>query len=183
MKNLSKTMTKSVTGNAKMPKIAPKEARGAKNLSKKLWDKPVSQSFYAKLESRVGEIISSLGYVRGWRDEFMKYIDRYLHTGECPQRRYCEEFVLVIFHSLKGEIDAAIERSAACRRRAAERRVRKEVKNEDNAMEPGDRKLSDTDKCMDIQPSASRQEDTGDNMSSRIEVWRRRYGAKTRSVS
>lgn len=94
---------------------------------KKPWDKPVSQSFYQKLIGRVEEIFRSLGYARGWRDEFMKFIDLYLMSGECPQRRYCDEFVLTMFYSLKGEVDAAVRRSASARRRATERRARKEA--------------------------------------------------------
>lgn len=94
---------------------------------KKPWDKPVSQSFYQKLVSRVEEIIHALGYARGWRDEFMKLIDLYLKSGECPQRRYCDEFVFAMFYSLKGEVDAAVRRSANARRRAIERRAGREA--------------------------------------------------------
>lgn len=183
IKTMRKTLesaTKTLIRNARGTKDTSKESASMRNPQKKSWDKPVSQSFYSKLEIRVGEIITSLGYVKGWRDEFMKYIERYLLTGECPQRRYCEEFVVVIFYSLKGEIDAAVERSAACRRRAAERRARKEDKTVDSVVDQNNKESSKGDKGRDILLADLQQEDMGSITSSRIETWHRRYGNRAR---
>lgn len=128
MENMPKTSAKINKATSAEAAKSNADTRGKmRGVVKKPWDKPVSQSFYQKLIGRVEEIFRSLGYARGWRDEFMKFIDLYLMSGECPQRRYSEEFILVMFYSLKGEIDAAVHRSAASRRRAAERRARKEA--------------------------------------------------------
>ena len=50
------------------------------------WDKPVSKRYYGKLKEKVSRIVQALGYVRGYTDELMKCIDRYLATKEIPRR-------------------------------------------------------------------------------------------------
>lgn len=92
-----------------------------------VWDKPVSKSFYEKLRAKVEMIVSGLGYVRGYTDVIMKYLDLYIEHGEVPKRTYCEEYVMAIFFSLRCDVDEAVRRSAAARQRAAERRARKAV--------------------------------------------------------
>lgn len=96
--------------------------------SKIKWDKPVSRAFYEKLRLKIDKIYKDLKYSPSWIAEIIEYVDLYLRTGEYPDRTWrCEEPVLAIFFCLKFEIDAAIKRSADCRRRAAERRARKEA--------------------------------------------------------
>lgn len=109
----------------------PKECRTgtAKSPSSKIkWDKPVSRAFYEKLRLKIDKIYKDLKYSPSWVAEIMEYVDLYLRSGEYPNRTWrCEEPVLAIFFCLKFDIDAAIKRSADCRRRAAERRARKEA--------------------------------------------------------
>ena len=113
------------------------------------WDKPVSKRYYGKLKEKVSRIVQALGYVRGYTDELMKCIDRYLATKEMPVRRYCDEEFLAIFFTLRYEIDEAIARSASARLRAAERRVRKEAGKEKASVEEtkpkGNTSQADTD--------------------------------------
>lgn len=94
-----------------------------------VWDKPVSKRYYERLRAKVSGIVHAFGYVRGYTDEMMKCIDRYLANGEVPVRRYCDEEFLILFFALRADIDEAIMRSASARRRAAERRECKEAEN------------------------------------------------------
>ena len=109
----------------------PKECRTgtAKSPSSKIkWDKPVSRAFFEKLRLKIDKIYKDLKYSPSWVAEIMEYVDLYLRTGEYPNRTWgCEDPVLAIFFCLKFDIDVAIKRSADCRRRAAERRARKEA--------------------------------------------------------
>lgn len=91
---------------------------------------PVSQAFYEKLKLKLSRIYKDLGYSQSWVVEILEYIDIYLRTGDCPDRTWrCDENVLVIFFCIKGDIDAAMKRSADCRRRAAERKSRKKAED------------------------------------------------------
>lgn len=106
-------------------KTLPKTAKPRKEAKPK-WDKPVSRAFYEKLKLKVAAIYKSLGYMPQWTSEIMEYVDIYLRDGTRPTRQWrCEDQILAIFYCLKHDIDAAIHRSAECRRRAAERRALK----------------------------------------------------------
>lgn len=106
-------------------KTMPETAKPRKEAKPK-WDKPVSRAFYEKLKLKIAAIYKSLGYMPQWTAEIMEYVDIYLRDGTCPTRQWrCEEQILAIFYCLKHDIDAAIHRSAECRRRAAERRALK----------------------------------------------------------
>lgn len=106
-------------------KTLPETAKLRKEAKPK-WDKPVSRAFYEKLKLKVAAIYKSLGYMPQWTSEIMEYVDLYLRDGTRPTRQWrCEEQILAIFYCLKHDIDAAIHRSAECRRRAAERRALK----------------------------------------------------------
>lgn len=57
----------------------------------------------------------------------MDEVDRYIRTGMDPQLRRCGQRDYLIIMTLIDDIEDAIKRSADCRRRAAERRARKEA--------------------------------------------------------
>lgn len=120
--------------------------------TREVWDKPVSKVFYEKLRVKVSNIVKSLGYVRGYTDEIMKSLDRYIANGEVPMRYYCEEYFIAIFFTLRVEIDEAIARSAAARQRAAERRARKAAEKEreenKNTMASDRKEIGSTAHCM-----------------------------------
>lgn len=120
--------------------------------TREVWDKPVSKVFYEKLRVKVSNIVKSLGYVRGYTDEIMKSLDRYMANGEVPMRYYCEEYFMAIFFTLRVEIDEAIARSAAARQRAAERRARKAAEKEreenKNTMASDRKEIGSTAHCM-----------------------------------
>ena len=124
--------------------------------SREVWTKPVSKGFYEKLRVKVSNIVTSLGYVRGYTDEIMKSIDRYMINGEVPTRHYCEEYFMAIFFTLRVEVDEAMARSAAARQRAAQRRARKAEERKEaeskkklvvSLLESRIREIGSTDSC------------------------------------
>lgn len=94
---------------------------------RKGWDKPVSQKAYQKFS---GKAIHMLGVFcpaeTVYLSLIMALVDNYLATGEEPERRRHDYYVYCIFMSLLPDIKEARQRSDAARRRAAERRIRRD---------------------------------------------------------
>ncbi|MDE6378500.1 MAG: hypothetical protein K2K72_07135 [Duncaniella sp.] len=92
---------------------------------------PVSRKFYESIRERVRSVVNEVVMCEDTDiiDQIMTYIDDYLKApGEdldfqVRQYNECE----IIFLTLRGEIDRAIERSRRARTRAASRRTTLEV--------------------------------------------------------
>lgn len=84
---------------------------------------PVSVKYYARLKARVDSVFASLRLDSGDCAALtMSIIDRYLSTGKYELGAGSRPESLVVFLSLKDEIDTAMERSRRARERAAKRR-------------------------------------------------------------
>lgn len=89
---------------------------------------PVSKKFYARIRERVLSVLGALGIAPGLTDDYcadvMRLVDRHLAGGMAAVSpgacRYGES--LVIFLTLREEIDRAVERSRRAREAAARRR-------------------------------------------------------------
>lgn len=99
----------------------------ANNGKKEKWTMPLSQAYYRKLERRALAIMKRLGGYNSDAQVLMDEVDRYIRTGMDPQLRRCGQRDYLIIMTLIDDIEDAIKRSADCRRRAAERRARKEA--------------------------------------------------------
>lgn len=98
-----------------------------KKSEKKQWDLPVSIAFYEKLKAKTALILRDLGHLQSWLPLIMGQFERYMRNGETASHIYDDDLRLIIFFSLRQEIDEAMRRSALSRKRAAERRERKEA--------------------------------------------------------
>lgn len=95
-----------------------------KRAKKELWTLPVSKKFYERFFDKVRGVLDDMR--APWIiDDLRRMIDNYLADREVPVGIDFRYVPFVIFMSLRPEIDAAIERSAAARLRAAARRAAK----------------------------------------------------------
>lgn len=93
---------------------------------KEEWTKPVSKKFYDGLRDHVINCLGEMGYKTSWHYPVMRDVDNYLAYGTKPSC-YVEEIERIVFIMVRRDIDKAVERSAAARRRAQERKARKEA--------------------------------------------------------
>ncbi len=88
------------------------------------WDKPVSKTIYARLRTKAEAIAQSVAQGSSFVDYVMGFIDDYLTHREVPHWTV-HKVILGYFHALKDDIDKAIARCKRARKRAAERKAKK----------------------------------------------------------
>lgn len=114
--------------------------------------RPVSEKYYQKLCERVKLIIRNLGHFSSHADYVIRFIDEYLENRSIPGRNWEPQHLTVIFFSLLPDIDEAIARSAACHRRAEERRARKKAETATNTTKSD--RIGDSE-CLPENPGVS----------------------------
>ena len=95
---------------------------------KEKWDKPVSKKYYEGLKELVVDCLEEMGEKRGWIYNVMMYVDDYLKSGDRPSSM-ANPLVRNVFIMIRRDIDKAVARSSAARRRATERKKLKEEAN------------------------------------------------------
>lgn len=114
--------------DAILSQYAESEAEASARLKKGVM--PVSRAYHKRLQNNIDDIFINLKLSDPSMPQQLKLlVDNYIHNREYPTESDDETSVLLrtIFYSLLHEIDAALKRSADSRRRAAERRQRKEA--------------------------------------------------------
>lgn len=120
---------KNAPAPAPTPPASP-TAHSSATAGKKKWDFPVSRAYYSRLRDNIDGIFRKLRMTDpSMPQQVIVLVNNYLLNGCVPEMPCSEKSMLfyTIFFSILHEIDAAIKRSADCRRRAAERRQRKEA--------------------------------------------------------
>lgn len=105
--------------------LALKTSRKSDKKGRPAWDLPVTKAYYQKLGEKVTAVYRNSGYSDGFVDQMLEYLTNYMRDSYMPM--YLGEHTILLFQSLRLDVDAAIERSARARQRAAQRRARKEA--------------------------------------------------------
>lgn len=123
---------------------------------------PVSTKFYKRLTDKVLGILKEI-HAPQLAEPMIEFIDRYLADREVAPQDNLRYSLFIIFTALRPEIDAAIERSAAARRRAAERREARSFAAE--AKETGVATTAAEEICVNVvtTPESSATEKTESN--------------------
>lgn len=125
------------TSNAIIPINGSTTTGNKKNRSNKSprkaapkWTLPVSKKFYERLIHKILHLLREIHLGAEHVETMHILIYKYLTTRYTPMAREVRYSLFLIFYCLKPEIDAAVERSAAARRRATERREAKNAAEE-----------------------------------------------------
>lgn len=111
---------------------------------------PVSRAFYKRIKEKARKIIAGLSLADSAAEQLHAYISNYINNGVVPECPSVPDAPYIVFSVLRLDIDEAMKRSVAARRRAAERReARKLAGNTASATAP-DSKLDPDPQRRDL---------------------------------
>ncbi|MDE5954101.1 MAG: hypothetical protein K2G72_05415 [Duncaniella sp.] len=122
-----------------------KYSRKSDKKGRPVWDLPVTKAYYRKLGEKVITVYKNAGYTsKALVHQMMEYLTNYMRSGYIPTLKCHSEPIVILFQSLRLDVDAAIERSARARQRAAERKAQKEAERQATETVSDEKATTDT---------------------------------------